>query len=63
MKMNDFDNGFVLGRFFVSWIINDDFFGIAIRIGKEHAMDEDKDVYHITIQIGYGHLTIGIIGD
>ena len=60
--MNDFDIGFMCGRFFISWIINDDFFVIAIRIGKEHATDEDVDVYHITIQIGYGHLTIGITG-
>ena len=59
--MNDFDNGFVFGRFFVSWIINDDFCGIAIRIGKEHEMYEDVDVYHITAQLGYGQLTIGII--
>ena len=60
--MNDFDTGFVWGRLFVSWIINDDFLGIAIRIGKEYAECEECDVYHLTIQIGYGQLTIGIIG-
>lgn len=49
--MNDFDTGFVWGRFFVSWIINDDFFGIAIRIGKETEIEDADCVYHITIQI------------
>ena len=47
--MNDFDDGFIWGRLFVSWIINDDFFGIAIRIGKEYEIYEDIDVYHITM--------------
>ena len=60
--MNDFDTGFVWGRFFVSWIINDDFFGIAIRIGRETEIEDADCVYHITIQVGYGQATIGIIG-
>lgn len=60
--MNDFDTGFCWGRFFASWIINDDFFGIAIRIGKEK-IENEETVYHITTQIGYGQLTVGIIGD
>lgn len=60
--MNDFDIGFVWGRFFVSWIINDDFCGIAIRIGKEYADDVCCEVYHLTIQIVFGQLTIGVIG-
>lgn len=59
--MNDFDTGFIWGRFFVSWIINDDFCGLAIRIGKEYADDVCCEVYHLTIQIVYGQLTIGII--
>jgi len=59
--MNDFDDGFMWGRFFMSWIINDDFFGLAIRIGRE-VTETAGYVYHITIHIGYGQLTIGIIG-
>ena len=59
--MNDFDNGFVWGRFFVSWIINDDFFGIAIRIGRETQVEGVNAVYHITAQVGFGQLTIGFI--
>ena len=37
--MNDFDWGKTLGKFFIAFVVNDDFFGIAIRIGKEHADD------------------------
>lgn len=55
--MNDFDWGTTFGRFFISWIINDNFCGIAIRMGKECTCE----VYHLTIQIGFGQLTIGII--
>ena len=61
--MNDFDWGKTFGRFFISFIINDDFFGIAIRIGKEYAEIECCEVYHITVQIGFGQLTIGITGN
>ena len=57
--MNDYDKGFVWGRFFISWIINDDFFGIAIRIGRETDIEGVNAVYHITAQVGYGQLTIG----
>lgn len=60
--MNEFDWGKNWGRFFISFIVNDDFFGIAIRIGKEYADDACCDVYHITIQVGYGQFTIGIAG-
>lgn len=60
--MNDFDWGKTFGRLFISWIINDDFCGIAIRIGKEYADDVFCEVYHLTIQIGFGQLTIGVIG-
>jgi hypothetical protein len=58
--MNNFDWGLDIGRFFISFIINDDFFGLAIRIGKEYAESECCDVYHVTIQVGYGQVTIGI---
>lgn len=58
--MNDFDWGKTFGRFFISFIINDDFFGIAIRIGKEYSDDVCCGVFHLTIQIGYGQFTIGI---
>ena len=58
--MNDFDWGRTFGRFFISWIINDDFCGLAIRIGKEYADDASCEVFHLTIQIGYGQFTIGI---
>lgn len=60
--MNKFDWGNKWGRFFMAFIINDDFFGIAIRIGKEYADDASCEVYHLTIQIGYGQFTIGITG-
>lgn len=60
--MNDFDWGTTIGRFFISWIINDDFLGLAISIGKEYSDSVCCDVYHLTIQIGYGQLSIGIIG-
>lgn len=60
--MNDFDWGRTFGRFFISWIINDDFCGIAIRIGKEYVDNAYCEVYHLTIQIGFGQLTIGVIG-
>ncbi len=36
--------------------------GIAIRIGKEYADDVCCEVYHLTIQIVFGQLTIGVIG-
>lgn len=55
--MMDFDRGFNIGRFFVAWIINDLFCGISIRIGKDK-----PNIYHLTIQIGYGQLSIGIQG-
>ena len=58
--MNDFDWGRTFGRFFISFIVNDDFFGIAIRIGKEYAGDACCGVVHLTVQIGYGQFTIGI---
>lgn len=61
--MNDFDWGKTFGRFFISFVINDDFFGLAIRIGKEYAEIECCEVYHITVQIGFGQLTIGITGN
>lgn len=60
--MNYFDWFTTIGRFFISCIINDNFLGLAIRIGKEYADDVCCEVYHLTIQIGYGQLTIGIIG-
>lgn len=60
--MNDFDWGTTIGRFFISWIINDDFLGLEICIGKEYAESAGCDVYHFTIQIGFGRLSIGIIG-
>ena len=58
--MNDFDWGMTFGRFFGSWVINDYFCGLAIRIGKEYT--DCCEVYHLTIQIVYGQLTIGVIG-
>lgn len=57
--MNDFDWSFTIGRFFITWIINDLFCGIGIRIGKDVILDS-YNVYHVTIQIGYGMLSIGI---
>ena len=59
--MSDFEWGITLGKFFTSFIINDDFFGIGVRIGKEYAISENKNVCHVTIQIGYGQLTVGIV--
>ena len=53
----NFDRGFQHGRFFVSWIINDLFCGIGIRIGKD-----EPNIYHLTIQIVYGQLSVGFIG-
>ena len=61
--MNDFDWGKTFGRFFISFVVNNDFFGLAIRIGKEYAEIECCEVYHITVQIGFGQLTIGITGN
>lgn len=58
--MSDFDWGRTFGRFFIAWIINDDFCGLAIRIGREHADDVSCGVFHLTIQIGYGQVTVGI---
>ena len=49
--MNNFDWGKTFGRFFISFVVNDDFFGIAIRIGKEYADDVSCGVIHLTIQI------------
>lgn len=59
--MNDFDWGFQKGRFFMSFIVNDDFCGMAIRIGKEIATDAEVEVYHFTMQLGYLQFTIGIL--
>lgn len=58
--MNDFDWGINIGRFFMSFIVNDDFCGVAIRIGKEIAIDEEIEVYHFTMQLGYLQFTIGL---
>jgi hypothetical protein len=58
--MNKYDWGKTFGKFFISFVVNDDFFGIAIRIGKEYADDVYCAVIHLTIQIGYGQFTIGI---
>lgn len=58
--MNDFDWGKTIGRFFISWIINDNFCGVAIRIGRERADDACCGAIHLTIQIGYGQFTVGI---
>lgn len=60
--MNDFDWGVTFGRFFMSWIINDDFCGIAIRIGKEMATDAGVKVIHFTMQLGYLQFTVGVVG-
>ena len=49
--MNNFDWGKTFGRFFIAFVVNDDFFGIAIRIGKEYADDVSCGVIHLTIQI------------
>ena len=58
--MTDFDWGKTFGRLFIAFIVNDNFFGIAIRIGKEYADDACCGVFHLTIQMGYGQFTIGI---
>ena len=58
--MNDFDWGKTFGKLFIAFVVNDDFFGMAIRIGKEYADDASCGVFHLTIQIGYGQFTIGI---
>ena len=58
--MNNFDWGRTFGKFFIAWIINDDFCGLVVRIGKEYANDVSCRVFHLTIQIGYGQFTIGI---
>ena len=60
--MNDFDWSKIFGRFFISWIINEYFCGIAIRVGKEYLETMCCEIYHLTIQIGLGQLTLGIIG-
>lgn len=59
--MNDFDWGFQKGRFFMSFIVNDDFCGVAIRIGKEMSTDVEKEVCHFTMQLGYLQFTAGIV--
>lgn len=56
----NFDKGFQHGRFLISWIIIEDFFGIAIRIGKEKVLNQT--IYHITTTIGCGQLCIGFVG-
>ena len=58
--MNDFDWGKTFGRLFIAFVVNDDFCGIAIRIGKEYADDACCGVIHLTIQIGYGQFSIGV---
>ena len=59
--MNDFDWGFQKGRFFMSFIVNDDFCGVAIRIGKEMSTDVEEEVCHFTMQLGYLQFTTGIV--
>lgn len=53
--MNDFNTGFTIGRFFVSWVVNDLFFGFSIQLGKQC----EDEIYHLTIQLGYGMVCIG----
>lgn len=60
--INNFDDGFMLGRFFVSLIIDDLFFGIGLRIGRDTDEKRNGYIYHITAHIGYFMLSIGIIG-
>lgn len=57
--MNDFDWGKTIGRFFISFIINDYFFGLAVRIGRETEVEGVNAIYYITVQVGYGQLMIG----
>ena len=58
--MNNFDWGFKKGRFFMSLIVNDNFCGLSLMIGKEFGVVGYDEVYHITIQLGWLQLTIGI---
>lgn len=58
--MNNFDWGRTFGRFFIAWIINEDFCGLNIRIGRDRADVACCGVVHLTIQIGYGQFTVGI---
>ncbi len=58
--MNDFEWGRTFGRFFIAWRINDNFFGLNIRIGRDCVDDACCGVVHLTIQIGYGQFTVGI---
>lgn len=56
---NIFNNGFSIGRFWISFIIHEAFFGLDFGIGKQ--IDEDEGVSYLTlsIQIGYGLFVIG----
>lgn len=57
--MNKFDTGFKLGRFFVSMIVNDVFFGLAIRSGLEYLEEENLYVLDLVIHVGYLQFAIG----
>ena len=57
---------FNLGRLFFTAATHEDFCGIDIRIGKEigeNELREELYLYHISLQIGYLMLSVGIIGD
>lgn len=53
--MNAFDTGFEIGRFFVSWVINEKFCGFTFEIGKS----KDINSIVINLQIGYGMFLLG----
>lgn len=58
--MNDFDWGIKIGRFFMSFIVNDNFCGLSLMIGKEFGVVGYDEVYHFTMQLGYLQFTIGL---
>lgn len=69
--MNDngsgfYGNGFMIGKFFVSFGIDtQDSCGFALFIGKMLNTYGEKTVkiYGVSLQLGYGILTIGIMED
>ena len=59
MDYNVFDDGIMLGKFYISWHINELFCGVNVRLGLEHL--DTNDTFALTMQLGYGQLSIGFI--
>lgn len=58
----DFEWGHIWGRLYISAIVDRNFCGLALLIGRDYNDDINAYVYHITTWIGSSSISIGIRG-